>query len=199
MLTIDRPIIVEGKYDKMKLKTLFNAVIITTDGFGIFNKKERLAMIRRLAEERGVIILTDSDGAGVQIRSYLSSAIDKDKIIHLYIPQIKGKERRKTSASSAGMLGVEGIDAARLYELLLPFSCENSALHTQGAVTKADLYADGLCGGDSATAKRDKFASLLHLPSGMSANALLAAVNVLLSGEQYRDIINKIEGYTSKR
>ena len=120
-IKIDRPVIVEGKYDKIKLQSVIDATIITTDGFGIFNRKEKLMLIRRLAAGSGVIVLTDSDGAGKVIRKYISSALPKEKVVHIYIPEIPGKEKRKQTPSKAGTLGVEGIEQnAALQKLFAP-------------------------------------------------------------------------------
>ncbi len=192
-LHIDRPIIVEGKYDREKLNSFIDGNIIVTDGFGIFSKKEKLALIRRLAVERGIILLTDSDGAGTVIRSYITSAVPRGAVIQLYIPKIEGKERRKKNYSKAGTLGVEGIDSDRLYEILLPFSREGGDLccteKTQKPVAKSDFFADGLSGCDGAESRRDMLAEKLGLPSGMTSNALLAAVNVLVTREKYNEII----------
>ena len=117
-LNIALPIIVEGKYDKIKILSIANACVIATDGFGVFNNKERIAVIKRLAEKSRIIVLTDSDGAGKMIRSHITSAIPKDRLIQLYTPQIKGKERRKAEASKEGFLGVEGTEADILNTLL---------------------------------------------------------------------------------
>ncbi|MBO5217934.1 MAG: DUF4093 domain-containing protein, partial [Clostridia bacterium] len=121
-LKIDIPIAVEGKYDKIKIASIADAQIVVTDGFGVFASDEKAALIRRLAEPRGIIVLTDSDGAGLVIRNYFNSILKKEKIFHLYIPQVAGKERRKKMPSKAGTLGVEGIDADYLRGLLEPFA-----------------------------------------------------------------------------
>ena len=120
-MKIKYPVIVEGKYDKIKITSLFEATVITTDGFGIFNKKEKLSLIRSLAQKGKIILLTDSDGGGHLIRSYIKTAVSPDKIINLYTPKIEGKEKRKTEASKEGILGVEGTDKDILYSLLSPF------------------------------------------------------------------------------
>ena len=122
MLEISRPIIVEGKYDKIKLSQIVKAHIVTTDGFGIFSKSQKTALIRRLAENGGVIVLTDSDGAGLVIRNYLRNLLPPDKIIHLYTPRVKGKEKRKSEPSKEGILGVEGMELAWLEKALAPFA-----------------------------------------------------------------------------
>ena len=195
-LHLDRPVIVEGKYDKAKLLSFIDGTVITTDGFGIFNKKEKLALIRRLAAGTGIILLTDSDGAGGVIRSYITSAVPAGAVTQLYIPAIKGKERRKKTYSRAGTLGVEGIDTEKLYRLLLPFSREGGDKcrdrENKELVTKADFYEDGLSGCDDAGSKRDMLASRLELPGGMTPNALLSAVNVLVTKEEYKRIVSEM-------
>ena len=191
-LKIDRPIIVEGKYDKVTLSSVLDANIIPTGGFSIFKAKEKLALIRRLGEERGVIVLTDSDGAGQLIRAHLSSAIPKDKIIHLYTPRIEGKERRKKTPSKEGILGVEGIEVARLRALFAPFATDATAKPRGRAVEKRDFYADGLSGGDGAAERREALAAALDLPRGMSANALLDAVNLLYTYDEYKQTLKNL-------
>ncbi len=187
---VDRPVIVEGKYDKQKLRHVMTGTVITTEGFGIFTRGEKLALIRRLAGERGIILLTDSDGAGGVIRSYITSAVPKGSVTQIYIPKIKGKERRKRAPSKEGTLGVEGIDTEKLRQLLLPFSREGgeAGIGRRGGddVTKADLYAYGMSGADSAAERRDRFAEHIGLPPGMTPNAFLAAINVLMDKAAYR-------------
>ena len=191
-LTVDKPIIVEGRYDKEKIASVVNGVIITTEGFGIFSRSEKLALIRRMAQSGGIILLTDSDGAGGVIRSYITSSVPAGSVTQLYIPAVKGKEKRKKSPSKAGTLGVEGIDADKLYSLLLPFSREYEDTSPRGGITKADMYAAGMSGGDDAQSRRDKMAARLELPPGMTANALLSAMNVLLSHDEFEMIISEL-------
>ncbi|MBQ8746413.1 MAG: DUF4093 domain-containing protein [Clostridia bacterium] len=183
-LNVPYPVIVEGRYDKARLSGVIEAEILTTAGFGIFSKKEQLSLIRALAEPRGVIVLTDSDGAGKLIRSHLSSALPKEKVFHLYIPEIKGKERRKSAPSKAGTLGVEGMEDALLYELFLPFADADAPVR-RGGITKTDLFTLGLTGAEDAAARRDTLAQALGLPTGMTPNALLGAVNILYAREEF--------------
>ncbi len=183
-LNVPYPVIVEGRYDKARLSGVIEAEILTTAGFGIFSKKEQLSLIRALAEPRGVIVLTDSDGAGKMIRSHLSSALPKEKVFHLYIPEIKGKERRKSAPSKAGTLGVEGMEDALLYELFLPFADADAPVR-RGGITKTDLFTLGLTGAEDAAARRDTLAQALGLPTGMTPNALLGAVNILYAREAF--------------
>ena len=186
-LKIDYPIIVEGKYDKIKLASIADACIIATDGFGVFKNSERLALIRELSKKSKIIVLTDSDGAGKVIRSHVTSAIPKDRLIQLYTPQVKGKERRKDHASKEGYLGVEGVDADILYELLLPFSSGEGGEENLPCeeITKADMYAAGLTGCSDSAEKRDALAVSIGLPCKMTPNALLAALNVLMTREKF--------------
>lgn len=192
-LKIPYVIVVEGKYDKIKLSNVCEARIITTDGFGIFKKNEKLTLIRKLSEELPIIVLTDSDGAGKLIRSHLSSAIPKEKIVQLYIPQIKGKERRKISPSAEGTLGVEGIEDKILYDLLLPYEDRNRyKRYSENPITKADLYADGLMGRDESAAKRDALCALIGLPLGMTSNALFETLKLIKTYEEYKELVEKI-------
>ena len=192
-LKIPYAIVVEGKYDKIKLSNICEARIITTDGFGIFKKNEKLTLIRKLSEELPIIVLTDSDGAGRLIRSHLSSAIPKEKIVQLYIPQIKGKERRKISPSAEGTLGVEGIEDKILYDLLLPYEDRNRyKRYSENPITKAELYADGLMGRDDSAAKRDALCSLIGLPLGMTSNALFETLKLIKTYEEYKELVEKI-------
>ncbi len=192
-LKIDRPVIVEGKYDKITLSSVIDAHIIPTGGFSIFHQKEKLAMIRRLGEAHGVIVLTDSDGAGQLIRSHLSSTLPKEKIIHLYTPPIPGKEKRKKTASRAGLLGVEGIEAARLRELFAPFATDATQRPRGRRIEKSDLYADGLSGGPRAAARRQAMLAYFDLPRDMSANALLEALNLLYDYEEYQAALHAMD------
>lgn len=183
MLEISRPIIVEGKYDKIKLSRIVKAHIVTTDGFGIFSKAEKTALIRRLAEDNGVIVLTDSDGAGLVIRNYIKNILPANKIVHIYTPQIKGKEKRKTEPSKAGFLGVEGMDIAWLEEALAPFA--DGGAKPRMNLTKADLYALGLSGREDSASRRKALAHALNLPDNLSANALLEAINLLVTEDEF--------------
>ena len=187
-LKIPYPIIVEGKYDRLRLISVCEGQIYTTDGFGIFKKKERLALFRELGRRTPIIILTDSDGAGKLIRSHLSSAIPKERLIQLYIPKIKGKEKRKDEPSAEGTLGVEGMERELLRELLKPFEGE---VQRESRITKTDLYADGLSGGEDSAKKRAAICRELGLPEDMTANALLEALKILISYEEYCRIVGR--------
>ena len=192
-LNIPDPIIVEGKYDRLRVLCVCNATVLTTDGFGIFKKNEKLALFRMLGERSPVIVLTDSDGAGKLIRSHISSAIPKDRLIQLYIPKIEGKEKRKATPSAEGTLGVEGMEQKLLYDLLSPFeNSERVAESYENPLSKADLYRDGLSGRDNSASLRDKLATRLSLPTGMTPNALLAALKILIAYDEYTELVKEL-------
>ena len=185
-LKIELPIIVEGKYDKIKILSVADACVIQTDGFGVFKNNERLALIRQLAKKSKIIVLTDSDGAGKVIRSHITSAIPKDRLIQLYTPQVAGKEKRKAAPSAEGFLGVEGTDADLIRKLLEPFAVGFSTeVCDRAEISKADMYAAGLTGREDSAEKRDDFAESLGLPRKMTPNALLAALNVIMTREEF--------------
>ena len=191
------PIIVEGRYDKNTISSIFDATVITTGGFGIFNSKEKVALIKKLAERGGIILLTDSDGGGRQIRSYLSGILPKDKLFHVYTPQIEGKERRKKSPSKAGLLGVEGMGREVLEKALAPFidtgACdENQRIGNERMLTKLDLFIGGLSGADNASEKRAALCEYLGFPRDMSANALIEAINLTVGYDEYRLACSKL-------
>ncbi len=183
-LKISIPIIVEGKYDKIKLDSILDADIFTTGGFSLFKRADKLDFFRRISE-RGVIVLTDSDGAGVLIRSHISSAVPKDKLYQLYIPKIQGKEKRKTHASAEGTLGVEGMDAALLRKMFAPFADGDIPNRTE-KITKGDLYEAGMSGSAGSAERRGRFCSYVGLPDGISPNAMLSALNVLMPRDEFR-------------
>lgn len=191
MLEISRPIIVEGKYDKIKLSRIVKANIITTDGFGIFSKEEKNLLIRRLGEARGVIVLTDSDGAGLVIRNHLRNLLPKEKVIHIYTPQIKGKEKRKDAPSKEGFLGVEGMELDWLTKALEPFA--DGGVPDRMELTKADLYALGLSGREDSEKRRKALAAALKLPTNLSANALLEAIRMLITKEEFEKALAEIQ------
>ena len=184
-LQISYPVIVEGKYDRLRLLSVIDANIYTTEGFGIFKKKEKLALFRALAAATPVIVLTDPDGAGTQIRSFLTGVIPKERLIPLYVPQIKGKEPRKKEPSAAGFLGVEGQERERLYRLFLPFANGERPAPAQ-PITKADLYEDGLTGAANSAARRAALARQFDLPEDMTPKALLSALNIITDLPGYR-------------
>ena len=195
-IKVSLPIIVEGKYDKSTLLSIFDTTVITLGGFGVFNSKEKQALIRKIACG-GIIVLTDSDGAGKLIRSFLNGIIPKDKIYNLYIPKIAGKEKRKTAPSKEGLLGVEGMGREELIRVLTPFIV-NDAGDTEfdskpkEIITKVDFYMDKLTGAENSAVRRDELANRFDLPSGMSANALLEALNIVATLEEYRKAIETL-------
>ena len=192
-LRVAYPIIVEGKYDKIRLSNIVEGTILTTDGFGIFKQAEKKALLRRLAERSPLILLTDSDGGGKIIRSHLTGMVPKDRVIHLYIPQIKGRETRKTADSAAGFLGVEGMNDSLLRDLLLPYvnPDETAAKRDENPLSKTDFYIDGLTGGENSSNRRDELAARVGLPAGMTANALLEALQWLLSYDEYLELVGR--------
>lgn len=178
-LRINKTIVVEGKYDKIKVASVAEAHIISLDGFGIFNNAEKQCLLRRLAENNGLIVITDSDPAGGFLRGKLRGMLPKDGVINLYTPQIEGKERRKKTSSKAGLLGVEGMDVSILREMLAPFAEDGERTKEAPPVTKAMFYEAGLSGKPDSSSRRDELAKRLGLPIGMSANSLIEAMNIL--------------------
>ena len=180
-------IVVEGRYDKNALLQVVDATVVETGGFGVFNDKEKLAFFRRLAQTRGLILLTDSDGAGFVIRNYLKGALPKDKIKQAYVPDIYGKERRKQKGGKEGKLGVEGMRPEVLLEALrrcgATFESGGSIVHC-AAITKADMMEKGLVGPNSEQ-KRKELLKKLQRPGHMTANALLEALNLLMTREEF--------------
>lgn len=195
-LFIDIPVVVEGKYDKNTLLQIIDASVITTGGFSVFNSKEKRSLIVRLAEKKGIILLTDSDGGGSQIRNFLLGILPRDKVYNLYIPKIEGKEKRKDKASKSGLLGVEGMERDVIEKLFLPFAkngcvSRKSSSQERKMLTKLDFFEDGLSGGANASEKRDTIAARFGLPTGMSAKALLEALNILEKYEEYKKVIRE--------
>ncbi len=188
MLSIKEIIVVEGKYDKIRLSQLVDTVIITTDGFGLYNNSEKTALLKRLAKERGVIVLTDSDSAGFRIRNFIKSSLGGISVKHAYIPEIPGKERRKSRAGKEGLLGVEGTPDSVIIDALQKANATPEL--SAGGVTKADFFEDGLAGRQDSALKRRLLAKKMGLPQRMSANALLDVINLLYTPEQYRALID---------
>ena len=196
MRKIREVIVVEGRYDKNTISQVVDATVVTLGGFSVFNNKEKLAFLRRLAEERGLIVLTDSDGAGFVIRNYLKGALPKDKVKQAYIPDIHGKERRKRHAGKEGKLGVEGMRPEVLLETLARAGAtfldgEGESALRKEPITKADLFTLGLTGGPDSSAKRQTLLKKLDLPEHLTANGLLEALNLLYSVEELTTILNK--------
>ena len=193
-LHIPYPVIVEGRYDKLRLESVIHAQILTTDGFGLFNHAEKTKLFRALASKSQLIVLTDSDGAGKLIRSKITSCIPKERLIHLYVPRISGTEKRKKAPSAEGILGVEGMERELLRKLFAPYANgEISRRLSENPLSKTDFYIDGLTGGSNSAEARDAFAQKLGLPTGMTPNALLAAVRMLCTYEEYLSLVGRNE------
>ena len=189
---IKEAIIVEGKYDKIKLMSIVDAVVIETSGFHIFKDPQQLKLIRQMAEKNGIIILTDSDGAGFLIRNFLTGIVDPLKIKQAYVPDLFGKERRKTAPSKEGKLGVEGVPKQMILEALrrcgATFSEETPEEREKKAVTKTDFYELGFTGGAHSAAKRACLLQKLCLPERMAANALLRVINDTMTREEFLEL-----------
>lgn len=197
MLKIREAIVVEGRYDKNTLAQLVDTVILETAGFSIFKNQETLALLRRVAQARGLIILTDGDGAGFLIRNYLKGALPPDQVKHAYIPDIMGKEKRKRRPGAEGKLGVEGMRPQVLEAALrragATFLEEDAPQTDRPPLTKADLYAVGLTGGPDSAAKRKRLLQALDLPAHLSTNALLPILGALYSREELLTAIAQLE------
>ena len=191
MLNISKHIIVEGKYDREKILSIANARVITTNGFGVFKDKELTKYIRKLAEKEGIIVLTDSDGAGLVIRNKINSILPKDKVFNIYIPEVKGKEKRKKEPSKQGLLGVEGIDSDWLRNALSEF--DGKEPDRTAYLTKTDMYLLGLSGKSESSNLRKELARKLDLPTNLSSTSLLAAINLLISEEDFKEALNSLE------
>lgn len=191
MIAVKEVIVVEGRYDKNTLSQIFDALIIETGGFGLFNRPDLIELLRRLAEKRGLIILTDSDGAGLVIRNRLKGAIDASLIKNAYIPEIPGKERRKNSPSKAGTLGVEGMEPQILIDALrrAGATLDGEAAATRGNITKPDLYALGFYGGKDSAALRRKLMKKLDLPQNLSPTSMLEVLNALYTKEELANLL----------
>ena len=196
MIRIREAIVVEGRYDKNTLAQLVDTVILETGGFGVFRDKEKLALLRRVAEKRGLIILTDSDGAGFVIRNHLKGALPPDRVKHAYIPDLYGKEKRKRRPGKEGKLGVEGMDQTVLETALRRAGAtvldEEGTAKAPMPLTKADLYAWGLSGGENSREKRAKLLKRLELPENLSPNALLPVLASLYDRESLGREIEKL-------
>lgn len=194
MIKISKAVIVEGKYDKMKLSSLLDALIIDTEGFSIFNDKEKQQLIRRLAATRGILILTDSDAAGFKIRSFIGGCVPPEQISHAYIPDILGKEKRKTRASKEGKIGVEGVPVQVLVNILEKCGAEPEPdSGTRHEITAADLYEDGLAGRESSRQLRAAFLAKAGLPSRLSVKSMRCVVNSLMTFPEYKQLLNEVK------
>lgn len=195
MIKLNEAVIVEGRYDKILLRGFIDAPIIETGGFRVFKDKEKQNLIRKLSETRGIIIMTDSDSAGFVIRNFLKGIVPAGKIKHCYIPQIKGKEKRKAEASKEGFLGVEGLDEKTIEEALKRSGvniCSKSDKTEFEEITKADFYELGLSGRENSAKLRERLLKKLGMPTYLSANAFLAVLNCFYSKKNLLDILKEM-------
>lgn len=188
MLKVNEVIVVEGRYDRNALSQVVDAVIIETSGFGIFNDAEKRKLLRKMAESKGLIVLTDSDASGFMIRNHIRGCVDPKLVKHAYIPDIYGRERRKTKASREGKLGVEGMSPEILLESLRKAGAsfqEESDNTEKKAISKADMFAKGLSGGVGSSIKRRELLKKLDLPERMTADALLDVLNAIMTRDEF--------------
>lgn len=195
MVKIREVIVVEGKYDQNTLSQLVDATILQTRGFGIFKDRQMREYLRQTARKRGIIVLTDSDGAGFVIRNHLRGILPAEQVKHAYIPDVYGKERRKASPGKEGKLGVEGMRPEVLLEALknAGATIEGETTEPRGEITKLHLFDRGLTGGRESRERREKLLQMLHLPQHMSTNALLQALNVLMSYQEFCTVMDELE------
>lgn len=195
MVKIREAIVVEGRYDAARLRQAVDTVIVETAGFGVFREQERLHLLRDLAQTRGLIVLTDSDSAGFVIRNYLQGALPQAKVRHAYIPEIRGKERRKAQPSKEGLLGVEGVDAGLLVEALrragATFLDEQEPPAIE-PITKQELYEDGLIGAADSAALRRALLVRLGYPEKLSTNRLLEVLNAAVGRQRYTELLRQL-------
>ena len=184
-IRLSQAVIVEGKYDKLKLSGILDAFIVETNGFGIFKDKQRLAFIKKLAKERGIIVFTDSDHAGFMIRNYISSGIPKEQITNVYIPDVFGKERRKERPSKEGKLGVEGMSVQALLDALDKANITGQRVECADPVTNYDMYDMGLSGTPDAKSRRNALLKELDLPEFLSTSALLSCINNMMTRDEF--------------
>lgn len=197
MVKIREAILVEGRYDKNTLSQIVDAPILETNGFGIFKDKQQMALLRKVAVSRGLIVFTDSDGAGFVIRNHVKSAIPSQYLKHAYIPDIAGKERRKTAPGKEGKLGVEGMRPEIILDALqrCGATIEGESGHTMNGITKQDMMELGLSGGPDSSARRLSLLKKLSLPEHMSANAMLQALNLLYTLDELKEIVAAMENH----
>lgn len=195
MIKVKEAILVEGRYDKNTLSQIVAATILESAGFGIFKNKEQMALLRRIAESRGLIVFTDSDGAGFVIRNHVKSSIPSQFLKHAYIPDIFGKERRKTAPGKEGKLGVEGMTPEVIVEALRRAGAtfEDEQALTPNRITKQDMMDLGLSGGANSAKMRQQIIQKLNFPKHMSANALLDALNLLYTADELKCIVETLE------
>lgn len=189
-IRLSQAVIVEGKHDKIRLETVVDALILTTDGFRIYNNAEQRALFRSLARSRGLVVLTDSDAAGFRLRGYIAGMVPAEKLTHVYIPDVFGKEKRKRTPSAEGKLGVEGMDAATLREALRRAGVlDQAAPPPADPITRLDFYENGLSGGGHSAQKRRLLFERLGLPRRMNTTAALQVVNHMLTRQEYQALV----------
>ena len=195
MIKIDKVIIVEGRYDKIKLSSMIDGIIIETEGFGIFKDKDKQKLIRKLAETKGIAILTDSDSAGFVIRNFITSIVPKEYITNVYIPDMYGKEKRKDSPSKEGKLGVEGVSAEILKEAFKKagIGVSQSETNERKKITLNDFFDDGLTGDTQSKRKRTDLLKKLDLPGRMSTKAMLDILNTFITYDEYKKLVESEE------
>ena len=186
MVHVEQAIVVEGRYDKNTLSQIVDTTIFQTNGFSVMHDRELLALLRRAAQTCGLVILTDSDGAGLVIRSFLRGALPREGVLHAYVPEIAGKEKRKAAPGKAGLLGVEGMTPEIILRALRDAGATvgGQTRRADGRITKLDLYTLGLSGGVGSAEKRQAFLKELQLPGYLSANAMLDALNLLMTRDE---------------
>ncbi|MBR7133794.1 MAG: DUF4093 domain-containing protein [Clostridia bacterium] len=186
MIRLEQPVIVEGKYDKITLENVIDALIIPTNGFGIFKDREKCELIRTLAKRSGIIIMTDSDSAGAMIRAHIKKISGDGRIINVYVPCLKGKEKRKSTQSREGLLGVEGMTPEIITKALERSGVCGKYIEKKGKkITKTDMYLAGLSGGENSSEKRREYLKKLSLPENLSPNAMLDILNTIFTYEEF--------------
>ena len=192
-IKLTEAVIVEGKYDKIKLSNILDAFIIETNGFAIFKDKSKLSFIKKLAKERGIIILTASDHAGFMIRNYISSGVPKEQIKNVYIPDIFGKEKRKDTPSKEGKLGVEGMTKEVILASLEKAGVSSTSSVCDNPITTVDFYDLGLTGGANSKAKRKAVCKALDLPEFLSTSSLISCINNFMTKEEFFDLCQNLD------
>ena len=195
MLKTDKVIVVEGKYDAIRLANIVDAAILRTEGFGVFKDKEKQELLRTLAEKRGLLVLTDGDSAGMLIRNYIRNIVPAEQITDVYVPDLYGKEKRKDKPSKEGKLGVEGIPDDILIEALKKAGVTEEgdvrpAVSNERLITRMDFYRDGLAGGPNSKAKRLALQEALGLPERMTGKQLLRIINMMVSYDEYKALVD---------
>lgn len=193
-LCLREAVIVEGRYDKIRLSEVIASPVIETGGFRVFKDKEKQSLIRRVADQRGILVMTDADSAGFVIRSFLRGIVPQDQIKHAYIPTVEGKERRKAQPSKEGTLGVEGIDRDALIRAIRSSGAHiaGESARDGGEITKSDFYTYGLTGQANSAKLREAILTDLGLPKYLTANAMIAAINCLYTKEEFEEYLNSM-------